>query len=399
MASSELIIAAFLGIALVASIVSRETKTPYTIMLVLVGMGLAASSLSVFLGIEAIFQSLISGGLFVGLVLPPLLFETMMNIKGEEFRAVSRPALLLATLGVVIATVVGGILLWRVAGLPLTTAFLFAALISPTDVATVLEIFGRSKVPGRLATLMETEAVFNDATGITIFTAMLAAITAANPSLIAGVQQFIIVFGGGVVVGLNVALGATLLQRSTDDAMSETVLTVAAVYGSYAAATAFGVSGLIAVAVTGLVYGNATVNAPHKAAAFEAVKGFWKVLAFIANTVAFLFIGFSTNIGLLFGGLGAIGVAYVTVVAARYISVRSILTFTKVAGQKIPASWRNVAWLGGMRGALSIVLVASLPATLEDNGLIATMTLGVAFVSIMLQGPLLSRYVKSAFKG
>ncbi len=78
-----------------------------------------------------------------------------MSIKVEEFRAVSRPALLLATAGVLIANVVGGVILWRFAGLPTYGAFLFAALIAPTDVATVLEIFSRTKVPVRLATLME----------------------------------------------------------------------------------------------------------------------------------------------------------------------------------------------------------------------------------------------------
>jgi NhaP-type Na+/H+ and K+/H+ antiporter len=44
-------------------------------------------------------------------------------------------ALLLATIGVVLATLIGGFLLVYVAGLPFLVAFAFAALISPTDAA------------------------------------------------------------------------------------------------------------------------------------------------------------------------------------------------------------------------------------------------------------------------
>jgi NhaP-type Na+/H+ or K+/H+ antiporter len=56
-----------------------------------------------------------------------------------------------------------------------------------------------------------------------------------------------------------------------------------------------------------------------------------------------------------------------------------------------------VASLGGIRGAVSIVLAASLPASLEGGDLIRTVVLGVAFISIVFQGQLLSRYAKSRF--
>ena len=131
-----------------------------------------------------LYESLIGGGFFVGLVLPPLLFETTMNIRFEEFRAVARPALRLATVGVVISTAVGGLFLWQIVQLPLLPSFLFASIIAPTDTATVLEIFRRAKLPRRLSTLMETEAVFNDATGITIFTILLTSLDVSRLSFV-----------------------------------------------------------------------------------------------------------------------------------------------------------------------------------------------------------------------
>ena len=399
MVSSELILSAFLAISLFASIVSRRTKTPYTVLLVLIGIILAATSAPEFASVGQVFQNLRSGGVFVGLILPPLLFESMMSIRTEEFRAVSRPALILATGGVVVATAVVGLILWHFAGLPAYTAFLFAALIAPTDVATVLEIFRRTPVPPRLATLMETESVFNDATGITILTIILSGFVASTSglALIGALGDAAYLFGGGVIVGLGVAWGARQLQREIQDSLSQIVLTMAAVYGAYGIATAIGVSGLIAVAVAGLLYGNTVLFRIEQKDVEEATREFWSILAFLANTVAFLFIGFSTNILSLGGSVSFILIAYGVVILSRVASVYPILSFPGMVNPGLPTSWKNVAFLGGMRGALSIALVASLPNNLPEYGTVVNMTFGVAVISILLQGPLLTAYARRAF--
>jgi len=397
--STELVLSAFLAISLLASIVSRRTKTPYTIVLVLAGIVLAAASTPELSDVGQAFQSLRSGGLFVGLILPPLLFESMMSIRTEDFRAVSRPAIALATGGVVVATVVVGVILWDFAGLPAYTAFLFAALIAPTDVATVLEVFNRTAVPSQLATLMETESVFNDATGIVILTVILSGFLASTSglALVGAVGDGIFLFGGGVLVGLGIAWGARQLQREIEDPLSQIVLTMAAAYGSYGLATAFGVSGLIAVAVTGLLYGNTVLFRIARWDIEEATREFWGILAFFANTVAFLFIGFSTNILSLGGSVMFILVAYCIVMLSRAASVYPILSLPSMMIGGVPKSWKNVAFFGGMRGALSIALVASLPSTLPEYSTVVNMTFGVAVISILLQGPLMTAYVKRSF--
>ena len=399
MVSTEIVLSAFLAISLLATIVSRHTKTPYTVVLVLTGILLAAASTPELVGVGQIFQNLRSEGLFVGLILPPLLFESMMSIKTEEFRAVSRAAIALATGGVVVATAVVGVILWVFAGLPAYTAFLFAALIAPTDVATVLEVFSRTAVPSRLSTLMETEAVFNDASGITILTVILSGFLASTSRLaiLGAVGDGVFLFGGGVLVGLGVAWGARQLQREIQDSLSQIVLTMAAVYGSYAVATALGVSGLIAVAVTGLFYGNTVLFRIGRKDIEEATREFWNILAFFANTVAFLFIGFSTNILSLGGSVTFILVAYCVVMLSRAVSVYPILSLPRMVVGGVPNSWKNVALLGGMRGALSIALVASLPNTLPGYSTVVNMTFGVAVLSVLLQGPIMAEYVKRSF--
>ncbi len=195
--SNELALTAFLVVMLVSQIISIKARVPYTLVLVFLGIGISGLSTLSSLGtisvtktlqdailqMRSVYNGLVQGGLFVGLVVPPLIFEAMMHIRAPDLRAVIRPAVVLATVGVVIATSVGGIILWQFAGLSFISAFLFAAIIAPTDTVTVLEIFRRVSVPSKLATLLDTEAAFNDATAIIIFSIVLSSISVSRLSI------------------------------------------------------------------------------------------------------------------------------------------------------------------------------------------------------------------------
>jgi len=416
--SIELLITGFLAITLAASLISIRSKLPYTIALVFIGIALVFISNSYLLGLGVVGSTLsqirsymlslgtgAGGGLFVGLVVPPLIFEAMIHIKSSDLRSVLRPTFVLSTIGVLIATIVVGLLLWWVIGLPIYISFLFAAVISPTDTATVLEIFRRIKVPSKLAALLETEAAFNDATGILIFTIVLASISASKLPLLNAAGGFVFLFGGGIAVGLGVAFVGELLASLISDRMTETILTISVVYGSYATATGLGFSGLIAVSVVGLYFGNVTIKTAISPANREAIRIFWDIAAFIGNSVAFLFIGLRTDLLKLSQSLELIVVAYIAVLAARAATVYPILTIfdrvSKDVESKIPMKWRNVAMLGGMRGALSIALSASIASSAvvgaSDVVTVSDMVLGVAFTSIIVQGALLSTYAKRRF--
>ena len=389
------VLAIFFFIALASVLAARRIRAPYTTLLVLMGLALAAVPISALTGLKEFFNNLANEQLFVGLILPPLLFESVVEVKLSDFRAVYRPALLMATVGVLMSTLVVGVVLWKVVGLSILVSFLFAALISPTDVATVLEIFGRVSVPRRLATLVEMESVFNDPTAIAIFTVILTSSAAAALSPVEAVADFAYILSTGTLVGLGVAWAARKVQPLIADSVTQVVLTLVAVYGAYALATELGASGLLAVAVTGIFYGNTVLFRIESKQVAEATRQFWEVVAFVANAAAFFFIGVSTNIYLLGTTLGAFLVAYAVVVMARITSVYPILSLTKVAGSAIPSSWMNTSALGGMRGALAIALVSAIPLATRQP--VATLTFGVVMLSILLQGPLLSRYTRRAF--
>ena len=416
MASIELVISAFLLLIFIAALISIRVKIPYTLVLVFIGVlisiiiallsvqggPLQQSMQGLSLEIQSIYNQLIQGGgggLFVGLIVPPLIFEAMIHIRGGDLKAVIKSSLALATVGVLIATVVGGLILWKFVGLSPYVSFLFAALIAPTDVVTVLEVFRRVKVPSKLSTLLDTEAAFNDATAIIIFTIILSSIGMQQITVVGSFLSFGFTLGAGVLIGLGVAFAGEVLSSLIEDRVVETILTIVVVYGSYALAAGIGASGLIAVTVAGLYFGNITIRTAMEPATREAVKIFWQIAAFLGNSVAFLLIGFQANIITNFPqSIEIIAAAFLAVTAARAATVYPIFAVFRKIGGKMSRVWANIAMLGGVRGALSIALAATITTSAvisqTDLRTINTMVFGVAFISIMVQVPLLLRYVR-----
>ncbi len=128
---------------------------------------------------------------------------------------------------------------------------------------------------------------------------------------------------------------------------------------------------------------------------------FWEIIAFLANSAAFLYLGVSMNVLSIGQNIGLIILAFGVIFLARVISTYPILSIvSKFTREKIPSTWRHIVVPGGMRGALSVALVASLPA--EDissnlKNLIATLTFGVVLLSLIIQYIGLTKYVKKVF--
>lgn len=375
----------------------------------------------------------IDPNLIINFIIPPLIFEAMMNVDYKYFKEVRISALLLSTLGVVVATLVGGFLVMYMLHLPLLIAFAFAALIAPTDAAIVIELFKRTRVPKLLSTLMEVEASFNDATGAIIFSSIVAlafiapgltptitstTATAANlasPSLNSGVNisnhsinlniieetvRFSEEFFGGAAIGLAIAAATHRLHSLANNPLSETSLTIITAFGSVVLANSFGLSGLVAVAAAGLYFGNITVK--KEATMSKSVRtfafNFWEMIAFIASSATFLYLGISMDLIAVGQHIIVIILALIAVLAARASIVYLILaaTSSKLTRENIPMSWRHVVMVGGMRGAMSIALVASLPQSDFKNTL-QTITFGVVLLSLIVQYIVLSKYTKKVF--
>src|SRR5207253_1429718 len=115
------------------------------------------------------------------LILPPILFQGGLHLKSEHLKRDWKLITFLSIAGIIASTWVVGILLDYVWHIPLAYAFLFGALISPTDPVSVLAIMKRIKTPERLRTILEAESLFNDGTGVVLFTVILTMIQNHEP--------------------------------------------------------------------------------------------------------------------------------------------------------------------------------------------------------------------------
>lgn len=411
--NSEYLIPIFLGMVFVASLLASRTKIPYSMILAVIGIGI---SLFHYTGFNVInFEGFkIDPKLILYFIVPSLIFEAMMKVNRKELKTVQISTFLLATIGTVLATIVGGFLLGYISGLPYIVAFAFAALIASTDAAVVIEVFKRVRVPRPLSSMMESEASLNDATGVILFSAVIAIALASggtldsskisgqiNVNILGEIEHFAIVFFGGAAIGLSFAAATHGLHRLIDDPFSETGLTVAIVFGSVVVANSVGVSGLVAVAVAGLYFGNVTTR--HETTMSIKVKtyavNFWEMIAFFANSLAFLYLGVSMDLVRIVQHLPLIILAFVVVLAARATSIYPLLTvINKFTKEKIPTTWRHVAMIGSMRGALSVALVGTLPES-DFKETLQTITFGVVLGSLIIQYPMLARYARKAFQG
>lgn len=415
----EYAIPIFLFIIFAAAVISSRTRLPHTMVLVILGIAISVFMTSQFNPINSKEFNL-NPKLVINFIVPPLLFEAMMRVNYNELKAVRLSAILLATIGVVLATLVAGSLLTYLEGLPFIVAFVFAALIAPTDPSVVIDMFKRLKVPKQLSALMQFEASFNDATGLIIFSSVVTLLLATGNPVLSGSQTsltealfpsthafsvlseleiFTIVFLGGGAIGLGIAAATHRLHALMNDRLSETALTVATVFGSVAAANSLGLSGLVAAAVAGLYFGNVTVK--QEAHLSPEVRGaifdFWEIAAFFATSAAFVYLGLSMNILNIANNILVIILVFAAVIVSRIASTYPILgAINKFTKEKIPMVWRHIIMLGGMRGALSVALVASLPPS-SFKSTIATITFGVVLTSLIIQYFALTKYVKRVF--
>jgi monovalent cation/hydrogen antiporter len=99
--------------------------------------------------------------------LPPLLYSAAFFTSLRDLRLNVRPIGLLS-IGLVIATtvVVAVVAHAAIDAFTWASAFVFGAIVSPTDPVAATAIAGRLGVPRRLVTVIEGESLINDATAL-----------------------------------------------------------------------------------------------------------------------------------------------------------------------------------------------------------------------------------------
>jgi CPA1 family monovalent cation:H+ antiporter len=381
--------------AVIAALVARRLRLPYTVGLVLIGTLLAITHTAggITLTRDLIFE----------VILPALLFEAAINIHWRDLARDAVPVLTLALPGTVISAAAVAIGMVFLLGWPPQPAVLFGVLIAATDPVAVIAMFKDNGISGRIRLLTESESLFNDGVAAVLFVVALVwaqphSGTAINAGFV--LHTILVSAGGGIFAGAACAGAALAVIGRTSDHLVEGTVTALAAYGPFLLAQHFGCSGVLATISAGLMIGNFGILASDdrsriSSAGREFALALWEFIAFIANSIVFLLIGIAVA-GIQFGALGApaLGVSICLVLLARALAVYPLSLCLSHSRFSVSIAEQHILWWGGLRGALGLALALSLPVSLPYHDEILIATFGVVCFSVVLQGltmPLLLR--------
>ena len=390
---SEIVIVALFSVATAVALVARRLKVPYTVALVLAGLALGSA--------HAFEAPVLTKDLLYAVFLPGLLFEAAYHLEFRRFMQNKLAVFGLAIPGLLCAVALTTVLLVPVVnGLEFVEEFtvadglVFAAVIAATDPIAVVALFKSVGAPKRLTTLVEGESLLNDGTAVVVFTLVLAFVLGKPTSAVAAGVDFVRVVGMGVLIGATIGYAASFVIHKVDDPMIEITLTSIAAYGSFVAAEHFHFSGVIATVTAGMLCGNHAARTGMSASTRVAVASFWEYLAFALNSLVFLLIGFQVKIPSLVAAWKPILVAYFAVTIGRAVVIFVVSFFLRRTRERFPLAWAAVLTWGGLRGALSMVLVLGLPLEFAHRDIVISITFGVVVVSILVQGMTMSPLLK-----
>ena len=368
-------------ITCLVSLGMRWIKQPYTIALVLAGLSIALTKL--------LPQISLTHDIAFFIILPPILFQGGMHINLEYLKQDWKLIFLLAVPGIIVTTLLIGYPLSFFWHIPLNYALLFGALISATDPVSVLAIMKKIKAPERLRTILEAESLFNDGTGVVLFVVILTMIQNKESLNIGGaLLQFLIVTGGGALVGGLCGFLIRRLLKIINDHLLEVTLTVILAFGTPLIAELLHCSGIIAVVVAGLMMGKSRLSCMSLKSR-ERVETFWEVIDFIMNSFVFLMIGIQLQVigkNNLFEFRNLILIGILVVLISRVLIVYpTIFTYNRLSKPSMPWTWNHILFWGGLRGTIPIILMLQLPE-FQYRTLFITATFGIVLFSIIFQG-------------
>jgi Na+/H+ antiporter len=386
--------------------IARRADLPYPALFVLGGLALGL--------IPGLPHITLDPDLVLLVFLPPLLFEAAFGTPLRELRRNVWPIVRLSIgLVIVTAVAVAAVAHTLVPTLGWAAAFALGAIVAPTDALAATSVFRRLGVPRVIVTLVEGEALFNDATALIVYRAAVVAAATGAFVLVDGVGSFLVAGAGGIVIGVAVGLVLSEIVKWLDDPPVEVLVSLLIPFVAYLPAEELHVSGVLAVVTAGLVVGRrlGTMLSPSSRLLWLTS---WQMVGFVLNGLAFILIGTAlpevlASLRAAGGisaaelvGLAVLVVAVVIVTRFAWVILSSLLPGSprrRLAERDPALSWRLTFLVGwsGLRGAVSLAAALALPLDFPERNLILFLTFVVILATLVGQGltlPLVVRWTR-----
>jgi monovalent cation/hydrogen antiporter len=363
---------AIAGVMIVGRAVARRLEVPDAIVLVVLGVlaGLIPQVPNVDLPPDVVLL----------LFLPPLIYNAAFLSAPRESRENAIPITGLA-FGATAATIIGVGWVTRLVlpGLGWAPALAFAAAVAPTDAVAATSVLTRLGAPQRVVTILEGESLINDAVALTAFG--LAVEAMAHPFTLGhGLARLAEVVLGGIAYGLVVAVVIGRIRRHVHDPASQILISLITPFVAYIPAEELDVSGVLATVVVGVYLGTRSDGLIQPASRVTGTM-FWRMLIFLLESALFVLLGLELRslvdhlpgahtVPTLAGASAAVVAAVIGIRLAWELLASPLARFLPgphPAFVRNPWRQRLVIGWGGMRGAISLAIVLTLPTMLHGG--------------------------------
>lgn len=382
---SDAVWATFLLLALLVQLFAKRAHLPYTVLLVVTGIALTQLASRYPQPFHLLSAIEVSPQLILYLFLPTLIFESSYNLDARRLRHNLTAILTLAIPGLLISTLLIGLIVAWVTPLPL----LLGAILSATDPVAVIALFRQLGAPQRFNTLVEGESLFNDATAIELSRILIAIIIAGSLSETSfrssALNLLILFFGGLLVGGLLGYLASLMIGWVEAEPFFEIGLTTTLAYLSFLIAEElFHVSGVIATVAAGVTLGSwGRIRISHSVQVY--LDHFWEFIAMLATALLFLLVGMQVDLLALWAAVDILVWVVIAMLLARAVIIFGLMPLVGLLPGIKPASitYRTIMFWGGLRGAIALAL--SLPE-FEQRELIIALVMGAVLFTLLVPG-------------
>ena len=353
--------------------VLRKNAFPYTVGLFCFGILLGVMCRSGVLNDTGILRvsiesvGSISPDLILYIFLPILIFDAAYELDIHIFRKSLLNASILAVPGVIVALLLTAAMIMGMAGfMPgmemwnWQYALMFGALISATDPVAVVALLKELGTSKRFSTLVDTESLLNDGTGIVMFMLFFTAATAGGSTTWGTIpMEFCKVVAGGILLGYAGArLTFWFIHQIKGDLLVQISAVILATYVTFFIAEGLlHLSGVIALVAFGLTL--TYVGKPRlKPEANRFMENFWELAGYIANTLIFILVGvvIAMRVDISWTGLLACVCIYIGINVIRLFVIFLFYPLMKRCGYGLTIRECILLGWGGLRGALGLTL-------------------------------------------
>lgn len=371
-----------MGILLFISVIASRisTRLGMPLLLTFLGMGMLAGED----GIGIKFDNFVVATIISQMALAMILLDGGLRTKFEVFRIALKPAMVLASWGVLASVAILGLFATLYLHIDWKLGILMAAIVGSTDAAAVFSLLRNSgvRLNARIQATLELESGINDPMAILLVSLFIGMIVhpeqaSLTTTIVMLLQQLGLGLGFGLIAG---RLLATLLAKIR---LAEGLYALMIASGGllvFSLTNLFGGSGFLAVYLVGVMVGNARHSST------QHVLNVMDGLAWLAQAVMFLVLGLLVTPSRVWShGLDSLVIAGCLIFVARPLAVWSSLKwFHKYSIKEIT----YISWVG-LRGAVPITL-AIIPMMEGVERHLATLLFDVAFavviLSLLIQG-------------